>query len=124
MQVSKNEVSKKVERKIYGSLYQVLADMRRADQVERFFEDVLSETEKTVLAKRLGIAMYLSKGKSYDKIRNDLQVSSATIATVQKWLEQRGEGLKLAIKAIEADEWADEWTEKINESIKKVFKRY
>jgi len=123
MQVSKKSVNKKIEKKIFRSLYQVLADLKSPHKVEQFLDDVLSGTEKTVLAKRLGIAYYLSKNKSYEIIRQDLKVSSATIANVQKWMEQGGEGLLLALKAIEADEWAGELTDKITESFKKVFKR-
>lgn len=123
MQVSKQDVSKSIERKIFKSLYQVIADLKKPNEVEMFLEDVLSETERTVLAKRLGIAYYLSKNKSYEAIRQDLKVSSATIASVQKWLEKGGEGLQLAIKAIEADEWAGEMAEKVSLGLKKVFKR-
>jgi len=123
MQVSKQDVNRKVEKKIFRSLYQVLADLKRTDEVENFLNDVLSETEKTVLAKRLGIAYYLTKNKSYERIRDDLKVSSATIANVQKWLEEGGEGLMLALKTIEADEWAGEMAEKIGKSFKKMFKR-
>lgn len=123
MQVSKQDVSKSIEKKIFKSLYQVIADLKKPNEVEKFLEDVLSETERTVLAKRLGIAYYLSKNKSYEATRQDLKVSSATIASVQKWLEKGGEGLQLAIKAIEADEWAGEMAEKVSLSFKKVFKR-
>lgn len=123
MQVSKQNVSKSIEKKIFKSLYQVIADLKKPNEVEKFLEDVLSETERTVLAKRLGIAYYLSKNKSYEAIRQDLKVSSATIASVQKWLEKGGEGLQLAIKAIEADEWAGEMAEKVSLGLKKVFKR-
>ena len=122
MQISKKGVNKQVAKKIFASLYQVLADFHRPDQVANFLNDILSDTEKTVLAKRLGIALYLSKNKSYDAIRKDLKVSSATIASVQKWLEQSGEGLSLAIKTVEADEWAGDLAQKISSSFKKVFK--
>ena len=122
MQISKKGVNKKVAKKIFASLYQVLADLHRPDQVANFLNDILSDTEKTVLAKRLGIALYLSKNKSYDAIRKDLKVSSATIASVQKWLEESGDGLSLAIKTIEADEWAGDLAQKISSSFKKVFK--
>lgn len=123
MQVSKKDVSFKIEKKIFRSLYQVLADLKRPDDVEKFLADVLSETERTVLAKRLGIAYYLNKNKSYEVIRQELKVSSATIANVQKWMESGGEGLNLALKAIEADEWAGEMAGKIGDGFKRVFKK-
>ncbi|MEA3355255.1 MAG: YerC/YecD family TrpR-related protein [Patescibacteria group bacterium] len=123
MQVSKKDINKKIEKKIFKSLYQVLADLKKVKEVEMFLNDVLSETEKTVLAKRLGIAYYLNNNKSYEQIREELRVSSATIASVQKWMEKGGEGLSLALKTIEADEWAGEMANKISDSVKKVFKR-
>jgi len=123
MQISKKNVNEKIKKKIFRSLYQVLADLKNPHDVEQFLTDALSKTEKTVLAKRLGIVYYLSKNKSYDSIRQDLKVSSATIANVQKWMDQGGEGLLLALKTIEADQWASELSDKIMVSFKKMFKR-
>ena len=123
MQLSKKRINKQIEKRIFKSLYQVLADLRKPDEVKKFFNDVLSETEQIVLAKRLGIAWYLTKNKSYESIRQDLKVSSATIATIQGWLEKDGAGLKLAIKAIEADEWAGEMAAKVSASVKKIFQK-
>lgn len=123
MQVSKKGILRATETKIFKSLYQVLADLKKPAEVEMFLKDTLSETERTVLAKRLAIAYYLSKKKSYDLIRQDLRVSSATIANVQKWMESGGKGLKTALKTIEADEWAGEMAEKVSLSVKKWFKK-
>lgn len=123
MQVSKKNVNKQVATRIFKSLYQVLADLKNPKAVKIFLDDILSKTEKTVLAKRLGIAWYLKNNKSYDVIRRDLKVSSATIATVQGWLEKGGEGIKLAIKTMEADEWAGEIAAKVKKSVKDIFKK-
>ena len=122
MQISKKGVDKKIEKRIFKALYQALADFKTPTQIENFLDDVLSETERMVLAKRLGIAYCLSRNLSYEKIREDLKVSSATIASVQKWLEQGGEGLSLALKTIEAEEWAGEMTAKIVKKVKRIFK--
>jgi len=123
MQVSKKDVNKQIEKRIFKSLYQVLADLKKPSQIEKLLLDLLSETERTVIVKRLAIADYLNRGKSYEQIRKDLKVSSATIASIQKWLEQGGEGLELALRAIEAEEWAEDMAGKISESVKKVFKK-
>ena len=122
MQISKKGIPLKTEVKIFPSLYQVLADLKKPEDVASFLEEVLSETERTVLAKRLAIAYWLNKNKSYDKIRQELKVSSATVANVQKWLEKSGEGLKLALKTIDADEWAGEMAGKFSAKVKSIFK--
>lgn len=121
MQVSKHGINKQIEKKIFKSLYQVLADIKQPQALERFFTGILSPTERMALAKRLAIAVYLNKGKSYDFIKNNLRVSSATIATVQGLMERRNDGLNLALSAIEADEWAGELTRKISATIKGWF---
>lgn len=121
MQVSKKGVSKKISERIFGALYQVMADTRKSEDVKMLFEDILSDTERTVLAKRLGIVMYLKQGMSYDHIRSELKVSSATIASVQKWMEQGGKGLDMALRRIEADDWAEDLSKKVAKSLKGVF---
>ena len=118
MQVPKHGINKKVEKKIYKSLYQVLADIKQPRSVEIFFTGILTDTERMALAKRLAIATYLKKNKSYEVIKNELKVSSATIATVQNLLVRGNEGLNTALKAIEADEWATKLTRKIFSTVK------
>ncbi len=122
MQVSKHGVSRPIEKKIYKSLYQVLADIKQPRSVEIFFTGILTDTERMALAKRLAIAVYLKKNKSYEVIKKELRVSSATIATVQNLIVQGNEGLNTALKAIEADEWADKLTNRISTTIKSWFK--
>ena len=123
MQVSKRGLDKQVERRLFKVFYRLMADLKNPKQVEMFLGDVLTETERVVLAKRLTIAVYLNRDRSYEKIRKDLKVSSATIANVQKMLENGGEGFNLALKTIEAEEWASEMADKISASFKKVFQR-
>lgn len=120
MQVSKDDLSKQVEKKIFKALYQSLLDLKNVDQMKKFLEDVLSETERVVIAKRLGIAWMLHQGKSYDAIKNSLKVSSATIANISVMVDNDNQGLKLALKSIEADEWATQVTGKITRSVKKA----
>ena len=117
MQISKQDVDQRVEKKIFKSLYQVLADIKQPRAVEKFFDGILTSTERVALAKRLAIAGYLKKNRSYEVIKNELKVSSATIATVQELLEQENEGLITALKTIEADEWAEALTDKISAKI-------
>ncbi|PIP51805.1 hypothetical protein COW80_00530 [Candidatus Beckwithbacteria bacterium CG22_combo_CG10-13_8_21_14_all_01_47_9] len=121
MQLSKHGVSRPIEKKIYKSLYRVLADIKQPRSVEIFFTGILTETERVALAKRLAIAVYLKKNKSYQVIKNELKVSSATIATVQNLMIENNEGLNNALKAIEADEWASKLTRKISTVVKGWF---
>lgn len=93
-----------------------MADIRNQEDAQNFLRDFMKESELEIFAKRLAIVYWLRKGRSYSNIRKNLRVSSATIASVQQLMDK--EGIKLAIKHIEADEWANKWSKKIKKFIK------
>lgn len=118
MQVSTRKLNVTLEKQVFSVFYQSLADLRTPDEVGAVMADLLTETERTAIAKRLAIATFLEKGRSYENIRETLKVSSATIAAVA---EQLGSpGYQLALKKIKAEEWAEEWAGKITGLFKRV----
>lgn len=119
MQVSKNKLNRQLEKQIFEIFYQTLADLKRKEDVKIFIRDFLTKTEQSVLAKRLAVAMYLEKNRSYDQIKQALKVSSATIATVDRMMQQHSEGFVVALKRIEAEEWADKVAKQISSFFKK-----
>ena len=105
-QVSKRSVSKDVEERMYGLLWDSLSSLRRIKDVELFLFDLLTPTERTVLAKRLSIAILLTKGYGYEDIMGILKVSSPTVTRVKAWLHAGGGGYKLAIdKLLRKEAW-------------------
>lgn len=118
MRLSKQKINPRIEKQIFNIFYQVIGDLRNSQEAETFFKDILTKAELEALTKRLAVALFLEKGRSYDNIKNTLKVSSATVATVAEQMK-KGKGLELALKKIRAEEWAERWTKKI----KKLFKR-
>lgn len=117
MQVSTRKLNLTLEKQIFSVFHQALADLRTPEEVESVMTDLLTETERTAIAKRLAIATFLEKGRSYENIRETLKVSSATIAAVA---EQLGSpGYQLALRKIKAEEWAGVWASKIAGLFKK-----
>lgn len=112
MQLSKQEIDPKIDQKIREILFQVITDLKTPEEAKAFTADILTEAELTAVAKRLAIAQALNAGNSYEAIRRQLKVSSATIASVQDKLNREG-GLKIALKKISADQWASDVTGKI-----------
>lgn len=113
MQVSAKKLNKTIEEQVFAILFQVVNDSRGDSEVETLMKDLLSKTELMVVAKRLAIAIYLDKGRSYENIKNMLKVSSATIAQVQEKMESPG--MQLALKKVKTDEWAGGWSEKLGQ---------
>lgn len=118
MQVSTRKVNPVLEKQVFSVFYQALADLRTPEEVEEVFTDLLTETERTAIAKRLAIATFLEKGRSYENIRETLKVSSATIASVAELLASPG--IQLALTKIKAEAWAEEWAGKIAGLFKKI----
>ncbi len=114
MQVSKSQLNPELDKQIRNMLAQVLADIRNPEQALNFINDFFTQTEQIALSKRLAVILYLEKGWSYEDIKADIKVSSATIASVQKLLEKKSEGINLALRFIKAEEWASKWAGKIS----------
>lgn len=113
MQISKQKVDKQTQNQIQKMLAQVIADIKDQDKAMVFLHDFLTETELVALSKRLTIAFYLDKGMSYEQIKKELKVSSATVATVAEEMKKNHDGYQLALSYIKAEEFANKWTEKI-----------
>jgi uncharacterized protein YerC len=118
MQVSKQKLNKNIEKQIYTIFYQLMVDLKTIDETEKLMKDLLSTTEREVIAKRVAIAIFLDKGRSYENIKNTLKVSSATIASVQE--NMGNPGMQLALQKIKAEEWADQWAGKITSLVGKI----
>ena len=117
MQISKKNITPQLDEKIHSILFQVLSDIKSPKSIEEFLTGLLTESEMVALSKRLAIAYYLKSGKSYEYIRDNLKVSSATIAAVQDKLS-KDQGLNAGVKQVEADEWATDWAKKITNIFK------
>lgn len=120
MHVSKRKLNSKVEKEIREIFHQLLADLKNKEDVAIFLRDFLTATEYQALVKRLALALYLEKKRSYDEIGETLKVSSATIAKTQEMMDKKSEGFSIALQHIKADQWAGGLAQKISETVKKM----
>jgi TrpR-related protein YerC/YecD len=117
MRRSEKNINKSLKSQIEKSLAQMISDLSDFDEAHQFLRDFFTESELETYSKRLATAYWLKKGRSYTNIKTNLKVSSATIAQVSSQLESKG--YKLAIKRLEAEEWANQWSEKIKKFVGK-----
>lgn len=122
MQISGKRLNRTIEKQVFQIFFQLMADCKSLEEVETLLEDLLTKTELLVIAKRLAIALYLEKGRSYDNIKSTLKVSSATIASVQELMGNPG--LQMALNKIKADEWADAWAGRISGAVARIWKKW
>ncbi len=116
MRTSERKLNPSFKNQIIKTLAQALADLKDMNEVDIFLKDFFNDAELETYAKRLAIAYWLKKKRSYSNIKDNLKVSSATVAAIEKVAHL--EGMKLIIKKIEAEEWANVWSEKIKKFIK------
>ncbi len=121
MRLSNNPLNKNIEKQLSEMLYGVLAELKTPEEIKMVLGDVLTEGERAAMIKRLGIAVYLDKGRSYEDVKKNIKVSSATIASVAENLGSSG--WQEIIRRIKAEAWAEEWTNKIARGIKKLLPR-
>lgn len=121
MQLSNNPLNKSIEKQLSEMMYGILAELETPEEVKKVMSDLLTEGERMAILKRLGIAVYLDKGRSYEDIKNNIKVSSATIASVAE--NSGNAGWQEMVKRIKAEEWAEEWTSKITKGIRKLLPR-
>jgi uncharacterized protein YerC len=117
MQVSKKKVNPVLEKQLHTTLFTLITDLKNPQDAQQVLASLLTNSELTSVAKRLAVAYWLSKGRSYENIKENLKVSSATIAEVQQHV--KNPGWKLALQKVTAEEWASLWEQKIRH----VFKR-
>src|SRR3989344_2089095 len=88
-----------------------------------FFGDLLTTTEKIMLGKRLLIAMMIERGRAYMDIRRMLGVSDPTIAIISEQLKKDGRGFRSAIKQLRRKEKIDAILERFGKALEALSRR-
>lgn len=92
-QISKRYVKPVVKEKIDNLFIECIAECWNQKEAANFINVLLTKTEKTVIAKRVAIALMLTKGCAATEIDQRLKVSQATVYTVKYWLEDKSSEL-------------------------------
>lgn len=85
-------------------LFQTILALNSMEECYAYFEDLCTVKELQDMAQRLDTAILLSKGESYQRIAQQVQVSTATIGRVSKCLNYGKGGYKAAIEKLNAKE--------------------
>jgi len=105
-----------LKRQLLRTFSQMIDDLKDSKEIEIFLIDFFDEEELEKYIKRISIAYWLKKGRDGENIKRNLLATPKEISKAEKSLKK--EGIKLALKKIEAEEWANVWTEKIKKFAK------
>lgn len=89
-------------------LVQVLSSTNQTKSGLLFVNQFLSSSELTMLAKRLGVALLLKRGYTYNSIMSYLKVSKGTVAKVAEIVHTNDEESQSAINKIVTNKKIDE----------------
>ena len=84
-------------------LFEAILGLETTDDCYRFFEDVCTIKELQDMAQRLDVALLLTEGMNYQKIAQEVNVSTATISRVSKCLNYGSGGYAQAIKQLKGE---------------------
>ena len=87
-------------------LFQTFLNLKTLEDCYEYFEDICTIKEILDMSQRLDTAILLSKGLSYQKIAEQVAVSSATIGRVSKCLNYGSGGYQKAITRLSESEEA------------------
>jgi uncharacterized protein YerC len=103
MKVRSKELSDKERITILDTLYTAAGTVRGRNAMKEFLRDILTESERIMVGRRLLIARLLIGGKTYDEITLQLRVGHDTIGRVVRWLDDQMPGYENALKGLEVE---------------------
>ncbi len=119
-QVSKYPIPKNVADRIFEVFIKTLIKVKDNSDAQRLADDLLSPTEKVMLAKRISIAYLLLKGLQYREISRLLRVSLGTIASVNLSLQYGSNGYKLILNRIASEEKVEDLLGSLSEKLASI----
>ena len=81
-------------------LYQTILNLQTLDECYAYFEDLCTMKELSDMSQRLDAAILLNDGLSYQKIMEQVAISTATIGRVSRSLNYGTGGYKAAINKL------------------------
>ncbi len=82
-------------------LFESFLKLETIDECYAYFEDLCTIKELNDMSQRLQVAKLLSQGLSYQKITEQVDVSTATIGRVSKCLNYGSGGYRTILKKLE-----------------------
>jgi uncharacterized protein YerC len=99
--ISRNKLDDKAYQAILNQLHYAFARLGNDKEIADLMDNLFTQTERLMVAKRLAIAMLLEKGLTYPEISQILKVSSATISFVRNGVMKYNENYQKLIQALQ-----------------------
>lgn len=112
-----SELGDQERMKTLDALYTAASGIRGRAAMKLFLRDLLTESERVMLGRRVIIARLLLSGETYDAICSRLGTGRGTVRQVQYWLRDQMPGYEQAISALEEEFGKREFKKKYATSV-------
>lgn len=89
MKIRSKELSDTDRMETFDALYTAVGTLRGRDAAKQFLRNILTESERIMLGRRILIARELLGGATYDDIVEDYGVGRDTITRIARWLDEQ-----------------------------------
>lgn len=86
-------MANKINEEMVAELYETIVRLENIEDCKNLFDDMCTYKEIMQMAQRLRAAKLLTEGKTYNKVIEETDISSATLSRVSACV-QRGKGYK------------------------------
>lgn len=97
MKIKPQRLPKEERERSQKALYIAAGAVTGKKAMERFLSDLMTESERIMLGRRILIARELLAGARHDDIVKEMDVGYDTIANVQEWLQEQMPGYKAVV---------------------------
>lgn len=103
MKVKSKNLPDKQKIEILDALYTSAGSVKGRAAMKSFLRDLLTESERIMLGRRILIARNILQGKSQRQIMSEMKVGPDTIYKVARWLEDQFPGYEEALAGMEEE---------------------
>ena len=118
-----SELSEQERIKTLDALYTAAGTVHGRAAMKLFLRDLLTESERVMLGRRILIARLLLQNETYESIEVRLGTSHPTIGRVHRWLRDQLPGYETAIAAMEEEFGARDFKRKYAKNMLFRFKK-
>ena len=85
------------------ALYTATSALKGREAMKGFLKDLLTESERIMLGRRILIAKALISGHTFDEIVDNYRVGKDTIQKISEWLDDQLPGYENAVEGLEKE---------------------
>ena len=129
MKVRPHKLRREEKIKYLDALYTATSVLKTRDDMKKFLRDLLTESERIMMGRRIVIAHKLLRDEGYDQIASELKAGKDTITRVHQWLQDETRGYEKAIEKFQKildqrEEKRAKASQYYNSPFKQLKKRY